>query len=157
PVNNVYVDWTPVATDAGAAVQITLTATDRYGASRTSTVTVNVASSRPNASPSLTISAPFDTQQDGRNTPIGFTGQAIDPDGSIAKIEIRNLLGTLLHSVTAQQANVDPQTGQFGFVWPNGIATTTNLRIQAIDNQGAGSTKVSRKLFAVDTPGEVEI
>jgi hypothetical protein len=124
-------------------VVLRLTATDNLGAARFDTVSVTINPIATNLPP--LVNAGLDISQDEFTTVI-LSGQASDPDGSIASTVWTQLTGPsiLLSSVNALNAS---------FTLPD-IATTQTitLRLQATDNLGAtGSDTVVVTINPVNT------
>ena len=115
--------WTnaPAGTHSITAVAID----DKGGKTTSSAVTVVI--NNANQAPSITITSPANNASINAGTAIDFTVSAVDPDGSITKVEFFNGAIKLGESTTSP----------YSFSWTNAPAGTYSIKAVATDNQGA--------------------
>jgi Bacterial Ig domain len=114
---------------AAGSYSITAKATDNAGAVTTSTA-IAITVTAPNASPTVSISAPTASTVFTAPAAITINATAADSDGTISKVDFYNGT-TLLGSDT---------TSPYSFAWTNVAAGSYSVTAKATDNNGAVTT-----------------
>ena len=131
--------WSVSALSPGTH-RATARATDSRGVATTSLPISFTVSAAPNSPPSVSMSAPLQAQSYGAGAAINLAATAVDPDGSIAKVEFF-ADGVLLGTVSR---------APFTFMWNGGSLGDHSVYARATDNLGATarSTGVSFSIRA---------
>ncbi len=115
---------------AAGTYNLTAKATDNQGATTTSAVVpVTVNAAPVNQAPTISLTAPSNNATFTAPATISMTANAVDSDGSVAKVEFYN------GSTKLGEKMIAP----YNFSWTNVAAGAYTLTAKATDNQGAST------------------